>query len=308
MKVECEIARDLMPLCMDEVASEASEKLVSQHVDECPDCAEYFNGMKTLPPQKDDKEQQAEQNAFDQAAAALKKQKRRHTHRNIFFGIMIGIILFYGGFFGWDRLSKITANADLSSYNVFLSQLKDGRVVFSVDFQGSFRYMMTDIDEVLEGEDHILYVSESRYLIPQNMFSPMQNGSCMTLSQDELQAYTEIRQGNQKNFLVIWKQGESIPAASDEMESYFFWWDCRNAFEEKFTYEMDGKVHTRSWEQMTKLDAINLQVNAVQATVPEWQPWVHGPAPTVDPEMHSWLLQTYPELPKVQEDQPASSH
>ncbi len=304
MKLECEIARDLMPLCMDAVASESSEKMVRMHVSECLDCAAYFDSMKTSPPPKDEAEQQAEQKAFDQAAAAIKKQKRRRACINVLLGVLIGMVLLFGGFFGWDRLSKITTNADLSSYNVFLSQFKDGRVVFSVDYKGSFRYMMTEIDEVLEGEDHILYVSESMYLIPQDMLNPKQNGSCMTMNQNELQEYTEIRQGNPEDFLVIWKQGESIPAASDEMESYFFWWDYSDLFEEKYTYVMDGKVQTRALAQRTKLDAINQQMHAVQATVPEWQPWLQGTVPTVDPEMQSWLLQTYTEMTEEQKDQP----
>ena len=38
MKNNCEIIRDLLPLYCDNVCSEASKKLVEEHIDECAEC------------------------------------------------------------------------------------------------------------------------------------------------------------------------------------------------------------------------------------------------------------------------------
>lgn len=42
MKYKCEMIRDLMPLCLDQTATEASEQAVTAHIAECRDCAGYY--------------------------------------------------------------------------------------------------------------------------------------------------------------------------------------------------------------------------------------------------------------------------
>ena len=46
MKQECEIVRDLMPLVLDDVASDGSKHMVSAHVQTCAQCAAYMNQLK----------------------------------------------------------------------------------------------------------------------------------------------------------------------------------------------------------------------------------------------------------------------
>jgi len=62
----CDIARDLMPLSIDGVCSEGSQRFLDSHLAECPPCSSLYARMKTLPlPQL-----QPEPN---QEAAALKR-------------------------------------------------------------------------------------------------------------------------------------------------------------------------------------------------------------------------------------------
>lgn len=44
---DCDIARDLMPLSVDGVCSEGSQRFIDAHVAECKPCHDYFDGMKT---------------------------------------------------------------------------------------------------------------------------------------------------------------------------------------------------------------------------------------------------------------------
>ena len=46
MTDNCNIIRDLMPLVIDEVASEDSTHSVHTHIDHCESCRTYFDGMK----------------------------------------------------------------------------------------------------------------------------------------------------------------------------------------------------------------------------------------------------------------------
>lgn len=46
MKIHCNIAKDLMPLYMDDVLSEESKAAVEEHLTECEDCRVYFREMQ----------------------------------------------------------------------------------------------------------------------------------------------------------------------------------------------------------------------------------------------------------------------
>ena len=46
MKRDCEMARDLMPLCVDGVASEGSQEFVAAHAASCRECAEVYRQMR----------------------------------------------------------------------------------------------------------------------------------------------------------------------------------------------------------------------------------------------------------------------
>lgn len=43
MKYKCDVIRDLMPLCIDDAATEASKKAVVEHISECKDCDNYYS-------------------------------------------------------------------------------------------------------------------------------------------------------------------------------------------------------------------------------------------------------------------------
>ncbi len=45
----CEIARDLMPLSIDGVCSESSQRFLDDHLSECPPCKSLYTRMKSLP-------------------------------------------------------------------------------------------------------------------------------------------------------------------------------------------------------------------------------------------------------------------
>lgn len=52
MNKECEITRDLIPLYIDHIASDASRDYVEEHVAHCPECQKILNDMQshiTLP-------------------------------------------------------------------------------------------------------------------------------------------------------------------------------------------------------------------------------------------------------------------
>ena len=46
MKYNCNVIKDLMPLCEDKVATKDSEQVVMKHLSECNECLQYYDEMK----------------------------------------------------------------------------------------------------------------------------------------------------------------------------------------------------------------------------------------------------------------------
>lgn len=72
MKISCNIIRDLLPLYVEDLASEDTRCLVDEHICNCEDCANALESMKTEPPA-----------VTETAAESLNKVKKRIRRRRI---------------------------------------------------------------------------------------------------------------------------------------------------------------------------------------------------------------------------------
>ena len=48
MKYNCDLISDLLPLYKDEICSEASRKIIEEHLAECPDCKKMLNSLNDV--------------------------------------------------------------------------------------------------------------------------------------------------------------------------------------------------------------------------------------------------------------------
>lgn len=92
-KITCDVARDLMPLVIDDVASEDSRAALHAHIADCGDCAQIFTAMqaKEPAPAKDD-------TAF---ITFCRKLQRGFRLRNIAAALILVLVLGTVGFFGY---------------------------------------------------------------------------------------------------------------------------------------------------------------------------------------------------------------
>ena len=268
MTDNCNIIRDLMPLVIDEAASEESTQCVNKHVDYCESCRIYFNGMKHISDSRKTREE--EERIFALAAQKMKKKRRARILRNLLIGMLIGCVLLYGGLLGWSHLTMdYNQLIYYGEYGVTLSELKDGRVSVNIDYYGSFLVCGVDFENVQEDGRNILYVYLERPVIKQYMMNPHTNYSCTRLSAQRMEELYEIRQGKGDEYLVVWQKGMDIPDASEEMERYFAvndeYWELWN----KQDSTPDGKLMIRSQEDGEQIKRLREQRD--QITVPEWQ-------------------------------------
>lgn len=91
MKYECEIIRDLMPLCVDETASDKTRQAVEEHVAQCSPCGTVYAEMKaavevTAAPIREDPQ-------FDRAVRRIRKRRTRRRWGWMLLGVLLSAVL-----------------------------------------------------------------------------------------------------------------------------------------------------------------------------------------------------------------------
>ena len=94
MKYNCDVVSDLMPLCIDDAASEASKKIVWQHMSECERCMNQYEMLSKEIEIDDIKEEPMDQ--YTKLAKRLRRQKRVRRFLCIMFAaLFMGLCMNY---------------------------------------------------------------------------------------------------------------------------------------------------------------------------------------------------------------------
>lgn len=99
MKYNCDIVRDLMPMCIDGTASDKTKQMVDEHVAECPPCDKVYAEMRG-----EAKLELPVQSAAPEFASTVKKMKSRRKRRTwltLLLGVMIAGLVALAGLYGY---------------------------------------------------------------------------------------------------------------------------------------------------------------------------------------------------------------
>lgn len=306
MNKACGIARDLMPLCLDEAASEGSQEYVEKHMEECAKCAAYYAGMQAALPRKTEAEKRQEQAAFEQVARGIKKKQRRGALKKVLLGVLIGALALGGGLAGWGWISGRTEEMPADAYTVSAAQLTDGRVVFSVDYHGSKEQSLIQVREIGPADSRALLIVGERYRpIARSLSTPMQNSYVLVESLASLDKLDGVFQGSgpEKGQQVVWLPGVEIPAASPEMEEYFYWTGLQDELvARRYAATSAGKMLPVSRNAGYAYTILEDHCLYLMSLVPEWQPWTSLKTVDVSAEELSLALTVMTEAqPSVQQ-------
>ena len=99
MKHDCDIVRDLMPMCIDGTASDKAKDMVEEHVAECSPCDKVYGEMKgearlELPVQTAAPE-------FVTTVKKMQQHRKRRTWLTLLLGVMITAAVALAGFYGY---------------------------------------------------------------------------------------------------------------------------------------------------------------------------------------------------------------
>ena len=127
-KKECQVMRDLMPLCIDSAASEASRELVVKHVWECEECAKVYAEMQghLLAPKE-------APDYLDTAARQLRRRRKLKKRLMICLTALLTAIVVVAGILGYQyavHWSQIPLGLD--EYDAVLTRTEDGNVLLNL--------------------------------------------------------------------------------------------------------------------------------------------------------------------------------
>ena len=219
-KNDCNVVRDLMPLVLDRVASDESRALVEEHMGSCEECRKQYEEMKAELPEETRAEYEAEQRNIMEALKATRanQRKRKRRHLIVIFAVVLAAVMAGGMLVTW--LNQGYWPVDNKNYTICLSRLKDGSVVMTMDMKFNSSYIGSTGEVKEEDGKKIWY--QSIYVPPLRYIHNGENhGKQFWTVIDESMLTDEIRQGKPGDSVTIWKKGDPIPEASEEMEFYF---------------------------------------------------------------------------------------
>lgn len=137
---QCNVVRDLMPLCIDGVASMESQRVVDEHTGHCRDCALIYGEMRSALPQM---AAEKEIIALERAARAMRTRRTIRTLWAVILGLtalMIALLANAGAVHefldsSWYRLRYLGHENEMRfhAYNVTLEWREWGMVDCTID-------------------------------------------------------------------------------------------------------------------------------------------------------------------------------
>ena len=293
MKNECNIVKDLLPLCIDGAASEDSRELVDEHTARCEDCARERREMMVALPKNP--EPQEEQAMLEKAARKLRRKHMRRGGVMTIIGLLMGIALMIGGRALFHNLRYVyNVRMPLDSYNVRLSILDDRLLcsVVQVGREVSFAWGSGgDMAEDGSGYAIDLYALTTRLPSPSrpNKTGALESfewrdGKIYDRYGDQIVSITRSDAKGTKELIYQYGVDESrVQPASEEMRAYFqlqdefvLYRDLQNASkplwavvdEDALPFELASHDREEISAHVTELQR---RMEEVAAVTPEWQ-------------------------------------
>lgn len=137
-QIPCDVARDLMPLMAEGMASEDSEGLLKQHLSHCPACKAQYDSMGSA----------SAGNIVEQAPLrSLKKALRKRSLRGAFIAVLAALLLLSVLFSIWTARAYVS----FEQSGLMLTPSDDGSVLF-LSFSNPWAEYRLDTYQVDEGQ------------------------------------------------------------------------------------------------------------------------------------------------------------
>lgn len=270
---ECNVVRDLMPLCIDNAASEDSRKLVVDHVWKCEKCAEMYKEMQghLLQGQKDDTDY------LDAAARKLHRKQKNRKRILVAVTCLLTAIVVMVCMWGYDYATNMSIfHVALDEYDVYLTRTReDGRIILNIDMKDKKLHYGYGGYGVFEDDGYVYRMSVQTTLIRKYYTAPQRfatdvfddwywiDGAIYHGDPATTKPITSIRAFCGDDEEIIYQHGDDIPFCSEELETYYKAWDAY--------HDYDTSENRRSFDFDEKREELRQKAIELGKLVPEWQ-------------------------------------
>lgn len=237
-KITCDIIRDLMILCEDDVCSEDSRQLIEEHIVRCEECRKIYEMMSApMPDVKSTKENRIDEKTIDeveeQAIKAFKKIKRKITYQSI-MKFMVILLVFIFMHIAWreyfEERFQVIPSSEIEVTEVY--QMENGDYYATLECDGRFAWDNCEV--VYLPEDGNRFTSEE-FCYELNFQRPFFWEWNKEFYKDKISIHfpkenyafgkdypikecVSIQYGNSKEELIIWEEGMPVKEAPEEIE------------------------------------------------------------------------------------------
>ena len=198
MKTKCNVAKDLMPLVIDGVASEESQQYVDEHIAECHECKLICGEMHAALPQVTAEKENA---ALEKAAKAMRTKRTIRALWAVVMGMtaLLIVLLINAGTVAeflddtWYQLRYIGPNDELrfDAYNVELAYQPYGSAVLKIESSPTDnRPFVPQFELKYDGKTGEAYLQLRAYAVPNATISDEYYGEENSLF--EYQRYSDV--------------------------------------------------------------------------------------------------------------------
>ncbi|MGN1370066.1 MAG: zf-HC2 domain-containing protein [Aristaeellaceae bacterium] len=276
MKYECNVARDLMPLCIDGVASEESKRYVEEHIAECTECAMTYGEMRVELPRISAEKEKAE---MEQAAQQMRRKRRNSKCLLIALTALLTALVVWAGVWGYDYANHHgNVPIPLNDYEAYLCRTREnGQIMLNIDMKDkTLVFNVTGCGSTSASGGEIWTVSLNTTYIPNQTKSQVPgqwtsvyeqlhwvNGMIYAGDPAKGVPLEKFVMVSGEDTHVIYRRGDEIPFCSEEMEAYYKAMDEMLVFTSSPANRSSFDYPERETELLTRLEQI-------RKTVPEW--------------------------------------
>ena len=96
MKNECNIVRDILPLYVEDMVSEETAKFVKEHLVECENCREYYEGMKSMDGFVENKSDNLDESNMVSSLKNIKNKINKQIRNRVLSAVAIILVVIVG--------------------------------------------------------------------------------------------------------------------------------------------------------------------------------------------------------------------
>ena len=234
-KITCDVIRDLMVLCEDDVCSEDSKRLIVEHISECEECRKIYEMTNAPISEMILKEVDKNDEVELQAVEAFKKIKKKITFEAIMkCGVLVIILMICYSLWSFklEERVKVIPPSEIEVTEVY--QLKNGDYYITLECDGEFSWNISSDNYLPESSGRLMSEEFSYEMNFQRPFFwewnrvfcedkvsfhfPKENRAFGKDYPVKECVSIQYVSGDKKEVLTIWEEGQPVEKAPEEIE------------------------------------------------------------------------------------------